>query len=329
MFLGLGLPITRGGGVPFYADATVALDFANNRYRNGLNAPVYADPSLVSGWSFSRTGVEYAATSSGLLVPFASGVPAVTDLGLQVWEARTNSLCRGTRTLLTRLGQRRARRPSANALTDPAGTALANRITRSSTAATYVAASVAKAASSLVYTFVGAAKVYTAAAGTARYLAVRMMGTYPARVDAQLDLQTGTFSLSPVVSTGFTGASGSVIVRGSWVYFTVTATSDAVASVSSLLSPSNVSGNQVDGTDTLSTGSVDVFLPGIRQAAFAGPLIANASGASATRGAASASVGVTLPPRRRSTPSITLRRCPLPPRRGSTSGASPTPATRA
>jgi hypothetical protein len=90
MRLGLGLNLTRAGGVPFYADATVALDFANNRYRNGLNAPVYADPSLVSGWSFSRTGVEYALNSAGLLVPFSSGTPAITDLGLQAWEARTN-----------------------------------------------------------------------------------------------------------------------------------------------------------------------------------------------------------------------------------------------
>ena len=64
------------------------LDFAAGRY--ALNSSYSS--SFPAGWSFSRTGAGTALTSAGAVVPFASGVPRITDRGLLVEEARTN-LC--------------------------------------------------------------------------------------------------------------------------------------------------------------------------------------------------------------------------------------------
>lgn len=69
LFVGPGTP-----AIPFYK----------------VNGVVYADPSLIPGWSFTRASTKTAQTSSGLVVSFASGVPAITDLGFLVEEARTN-----------------------------------------------------------------------------------------------------------------------------------------------------------------------------------------------------------------------------------------------
>lgn len=56
-----------------------------------VNGVVYSDLSLIPGWSFTRASSKTALNSAGEVVSFASGVPAITDLGLLVEGTRTNS----------------------------------------------------------------------------------------------------------------------------------------------------------------------------------------------------------------------------------------------
>jgi hypothetical protein len=77
-----------------YPDASLVLDFVGARtggrpfYKGGgaLRPSMLAVP----GSSYSRTGQELARTAGGVLLPFATNVPAITDLGLPSWDARTN-----------------------------------------------------------------------------------------------------------------------------------------------------------------------------------------------------------------------------------------------
>lgn len=54
----------------------------------------YADATQIPGWSYSGSTSNgmprYAETRAGKLVPFANGVPRITDRGLLIEEARTN-----------------------------------------------------------------------------------------------------------------------------------------------------------------------------------------------------------------------------------------------
>lgn len=94
--LALALGASSVGGSRFGAGTAVALDFQRSDY--GLNGSHVSDPSLLSGWSYtgsvSGTGstVRTALNSAGAVVPFANGVPRITDLGLLIEEARTNAL---------------------------------------------------------------------------------------------------------------------------------------------------------------------------------------------------------------------------------------------
>jgi hypothetical protein len=87
--LGLGLGVHGGGSNVLYSGADLALDFAANRYRRGAG-PVVSNPAQIPGWSYSRSGQELAADAAGAYRAFATDVPAINDLGLHVWEARTN-----------------------------------------------------------------------------------------------------------------------------------------------------------------------------------------------------------------------------------------------
>jgi hypothetical protein len=105
----------------FWPGASVALDFTKNQGRIGLG---YGSQDITSlpGWSFSRTGTEYEATSFGLLVPFASGVPAITDLGLQVWEARSSPLLWSRDVTNAGWAKRGTATATASAIASPDGT---------------------------------------------------------------------------------------------------------------------------------------------------------------------------------------------------------------
>lgn len=78
------IPFLDGGGVLSVLD----LNFVANRYNAGQSH--FGTPDALSGWSFTRASAKTALDSRGNIVSFASGVPAITDLGLLVEEARTN-----------------------------------------------------------------------------------------------------------------------------------------------------------------------------------------------------------------------------------------------
>ena len=94
--IGLGLNMLRGGSSVDSAFAALAgtnpymtLDFAGQSYFK--QQAQYALAS-VPGYSFTRASAGYAQNATGLLLPFLSGAPRVTDKGVLVEGARTNLL---------------------------------------------------------------------------------------------------------------------------------------------------------------------------------------------------------------------------------------------
>ena len=70
------------------AATSIEVNPADDYYRKGFAAGTA--PSIIPGWTFSRTGAGTAPTSTGSVTHFATGVPRVTDRGLLIEEARTN-----------------------------------------------------------------------------------------------------------------------------------------------------------------------------------------------------------------------------------------------
>lgn len=83
---GIGRRTSRMTSVPGWilSGASTDLDFADSIYYDGSGG------TLSSMISTTRASTGYAQTSAGVLVPFASNVPRITDQGLLVEEARTN-----------------------------------------------------------------------------------------------------------------------------------------------------------------------------------------------------------------------------------------------
>jgi hypothetical protein len=78
-------------GAGHYPGAVVALDFLTSRYRVGGQSGYVSAFTGIPGLTVTRASTGYATTVSGSLVNFASGVARITDQGLLVEEARTNS----------------------------------------------------------------------------------------------------------------------------------------------------------------------------------------------------------------------------------------------
>jgi len=74
------------GGPPRFRG--LDLDFAQGRY--AINGPYR--PGLPAGWSFSRAGAGTSERSNGVIVPFASDFPRITDRGLLLEAQRTNKV---------------------------------------------------------------------------------------------------------------------------------------------------------------------------------------------------------------------------------------------
>ena len=69
------------------------LNFAGGVF--SLNNTRTASPAAIPGWSFSRTdtnGIATALDLAGNVIQFATGVPRITNRGILVEEARTNSV---------------------------------------------------------------------------------------------------------------------------------------------------------------------------------------------------------------------------------------------
>jgi hypothetical protein len=239
---------TLGGFTDPWPGATTVLDFVNNRYKLPNNS--YTNQlTAIPGWSFSRTGVEYEANSAGSLVSFASGVPAITDLGLQVWEARTNLALQSGDWSNAAYSSVSGLAPTVtgSAGIAPDGTNTAARITFSAQ-------------------FQNRGQLLTVTNGT----------TYTVSFWAKLE--SGNAALH-VLDNGLSAHFNAITVTSQWQRFSYTLAADQ-ASQSYGLQDRNASG----------FGSVLVWGLQVEAASFAGPYIPTTS-ASATRGAASASVG--------------------------------------
>lgn len=83
---GIGRRTSRMTSVPGWilSGASTDLDFADSIYYDGSGG------TLSSMISTTRASTGYAQTAGGILIPFASNVPRITDQGLLVEEARTN-----------------------------------------------------------------------------------------------------------------------------------------------------------------------------------------------------------------------------------------------
>lgn len=71
---------------------TVSLDLVANSGVGVycLNGTRYSSPTFIPGWSFTRASTETCQWADGHLTTAPAGVPCMTDLGLGIWESRTN-----------------------------------------------------------------------------------------------------------------------------------------------------------------------------------------------------------------------------------------------
>jgi hypothetical protein len=83
--LDLGELVLRGGVEPGVRIVPQAARYERDRQR-------HASLAAMPGGSFGRTGAGTSWTSAGTLVPFATGLPRITDRGLLIEGARTNQL---------------------------------------------------------------------------------------------------------------------------------------------------------------------------------------------------------------------------------------------
>jgi hypothetical protein len=191
----------------------------------------------------------------------------ITDAGYLAEEARTNLLVYSQDFTTQGAGfwqLQASSTVSGNAATAPDGTATADLWTRVTTAASYFTQTKTKAASATTYTH----SMYVKKS-VGNYYAIRIQGTYPARVDAVFDLSTGTIATAAVVSGSFTSPSATIEPAANGFYLvTITATSDATTAlqvVGSFLS-TNV---QVDGTDSASNSAGYIWQADLQVGSFA------------------------------------------------------------
>lgn len=74
------------------AKVTLSLNFNGVTGANCAGGVRFQSPTLLPGWTFTRASPETCQWASGDLTYAASGQPCITDLGMGVWESRTNLL---------------------------------------------------------------------------------------------------------------------------------------------------------------------------------------------------------------------------------------------
>lgn len=74
------------------AKVALSLNFNGVTGANCAGGKRFQSPALVTGWSFTRASPETCSWASGDLTFVTNNVPCMTDLGLGVWESRTNLL---------------------------------------------------------------------------------------------------------------------------------------------------------------------------------------------------------------------------------------------
>jgi len=152
-------------------------------------------------------------------------------------------------------------------------TVTATRVTRTTTAATYVSRSTLKPTAARTYTYQAKA---TLVAG--RYLTVRLQGLYPSRAEVIFDLQTGVISTAAASVSGFSGASATIQPAGGGAYLiTLTVTTDTHTNIDLSFSPFTSAGVGVDGVDSAAVASVDLTNQQLEPGAVATAYIATGS----------------------------------------------------
>lgn len=132
-----------------------------------------------------------------------------------------------------------------NCVVTPNADGIADLLTRSSTASAYASQAITKPAAAETWTLQWKVKK-----SVGNYAAMRIQGTYPARADVVFDINTGAISTAAAVFGGFASASATIVLQSDGYYLiTLTATTDAVATVSVFLS-FNSNNVVTDGTDS-------------------------------------------------------------------------------
>jgi hypothetical protein len=140
---------------------------------------------------------------------------------------------------------------TANAGVAPNGTTTADLWTRSITGSNFISQAIAKAASTIQYTFSVFVKQ-----SVGNFCALRCQGTFPNKVDVVFNISSGAIHTPATVVGGtFTGPSASITpYPDNWYRITITATSDTATVYQCIVSFSS-NGAVIDGIDTVSNSA--------------------------------------------------------------------------
>jgi hypothetical protein len=204
--------------------------------------------------------------------------------GLLIEEQRTNLLLQSETFGTSPWAKPASTTVTADAAVSPSGTITADLWARTSTGANYVTQTATKATSALAFT----GSVYVKKS-IGSYVAFRIQGVYPSRVDVVFNLDTASISTAATVSGSFTSPSASIVSVGNGFYrITLSATTDAVGTVDEILS-FNSNGVVVDGTDSASNSAGYLWGAQLEAGAFATSYIPTVA-SQVTRAADSASM---------------------------------------
>ena len=142
-----------------------------------------------------------------------------------------------------------------NPLTAPDGETTADKVTRTSTGASYIQRTITKDSAS-VGTY--SASVFVKQ-GTSRYVVLRVQGAYPDRLDAQYDFETMSFNKFDNYSTDFNLLSSHVEQFNGWVRIGFSFETDDHSTLSMLISPKD---DVMTGATTDSSDSAEVLVWG-------------------------------------------------------------------
>lgn len=228
----------------FESGATVALDFVNGKYRNGVGSGWVTDFADMTGASVTRSSTGYALTEAGTLVQFGTNVARITDKGLLIEEGRTNQLVRSQEFDSTSWPKANAT-VTANAAAAPDGTTTADKLVEDSSNSSHSLSQAFSASNAVSY----AVTVYAKAAER-NTLTIQCSGPFTVAPTARFTL-TGSGTVS--VQQGNPTATARIdALAGGWYRCTMIVTTNAAASLTTVFQLYNgATIYQGDGTSGL------------------------------------------------------------------------------
>lgn len=245
--------VTSLSGALDYVAGSVVLDFTTGYFRAGLSVASSFDALGIA--TVTQAATRWWKDDAGELVEYAANTPLASAHGWLIEGANDNRLLQSRGINTTGLGWAgTAMTFTANAIAGPDGTTSADLMTRDSTAARYRQQQRTKAASALPYS-----AVHWVRQAVGDYCALRLQGSYPARVDAVFRFSTGAFSGGPTASGAFTNpkAYATEYLDG-WWRLEISATTDTATTITAQISP-NSNGVATDGTDSVSNSAIYVW----------------------------------------------------------------------